>query len=110
MSETRCRQLSLASWMASAFCGSVLTISVALVVLPAAWVGRPYMDFVRLTHPQIDAPDHWAMACIYFITIASLSTLTSVVFAIVALTLHPVAAVDPALSVRQFSSGGAGPT
>jgi hypothetical protein len=40
--------------------------AVLLAVLPSAWVGHPYLHLAERLNPGIDAPDNWAVACVYF--------------------------------------------
>ena len=46
-------------------CAMLAAVAVIIAILPAGWVGHPFLDAVEWIHPGIDAPDNWALAFTY---------------------------------------------
>ena len=81
--------LALAAWILAACMGVAFCASVALALLPAPWVGSPYIELIRWMNPRMDSPDLWALAFISMITIAGVLCLSCVASIVAALYLHP---------------------
>jgi len=71
-----CGSVGVACWLLALAC-------LAAALLPADWVGYPYLWLVERPNGNVDGPDNWAPAATYFLRIEMALLAAAVIFVVV---------------------------